>query len=195
MKRPKESGLEIWNRGFTSLPLGRCNPKPILDRGLKLLSGHRVWLSAGTALGLYRDGRFIPHDTDIDVGLLADWDDPPDQIDIVHLMDGFTPVRIMHRENRLMQTAFVKDKVLFDVYYFYQGYKNDLAVNLNDAGQMEKPLRFVETLGTITYQGTAYPTPHPIEEYLEYRYKDWRTPTDGKNQWYKDAAPGLLKPS
>jgi hypothetical protein len=173
--------------------MGKCDPKPVLDEGLKLLSSFKVWLSAGTALGFYRDGGFIPHDTDIDIGLLADWDNPPDQIDIVHTMGGFKPIRIMHRENRVMQVAFVRNKVLFDIYLFYQGWKADLAVNLNDAGQMEKPLRFLTPLGTITYGETAYPVPNPIEEYLEYRYKDWRTPTDGKTPWYKDAAPGLLK--
>ena len=187
--------LEIWNRGFKSLPMGECNPKPVLDEGMRLLKDQKVWLSAGTLLGFHRDGGFIPHDTDIDVGLLAHWDMPPDQIDIVHVMKGFDPIRIMHREHRVMQIAFVKNKAIFDIYFFYEGWKPDLAVNLNDAGQMEKPLRFLDPLGTITHRGVAYPTPHPIEEYLEYRYGDWRTPTDSKVAWYQDAAPGLLKPS
>ena len=186
--------LDIWNRGYQSVSMGETNPKPILDEGLRLLHHRHVWLSAGTVLGLHRDGDFIPHDTDLDVGLLARWHDPPSQIEIVEDMAGFTPIRIMHREGRVMQVAFVKNKVIFDIYLFYYGLRDDIAVNFNDAGEMNKPLRFVQNLGTLTFRGTAYPTPHPVEEYLEYRYGDWRTPTDGKRAWYEDTAPGLLRP-
>jgi hypothetical protein len=60
---------------------------------------------------------------------------------------------------------------------------------------MRKPEHLVTTLGDLIYQDTYYPTPWPIEEYLEYRYRDWQTPTEGKRPWFEDAASGLLKPS
>lgn len=39
----------------------------------QILSKHNVthWIQNGTLLGLYREGTFIKHDTDIDLGLLA----------------------------------------------------------------------------------------------------------------------------
>jgi hypothetical protein len=189
--------LDIWTTAFSSTTLNKVpvEPKTTLDDGLRVLDGHPVWLSAGTLLGLYRDGDFIPYDTDIDIGYLGDWDDPPEAVDIAALLleNGFHHIRRMTYEDRVMQLAFVKRLTIFDIYFFYKNKEEGIAINYNDNGVMRKPLHLVDPCGKIVWRGTFYPSPAPVEEYLEYRYKDWKTPTGEKRPWFEDAASGLLK--
>ncbi len=191
--------LEIWTTEFASTTLGKVPvpPKETLDDGMELLAPHHAWLSAGTLLGLYRDNGFIPHDTDLDVGMLGDWDNPIDPMDVVQPFteEGFMHIRRMSYDGRVMQLAFVKRVTIFDIYFFYINKEEDIAINYNDNGVMRKPQHFVSNLGSMIFLGDKYPTPWPIEDYLEYRYRDWRTPTGGKRPWFEDAAPGLLQPS
>ena len=39
------------------------------------------------------------------------------------------------------------------------------------------PTGFVETCERVTLGGVSVPVPSPVEEYLSFRYGDWRTPT------------------
>lgn len=176
--------VEIWARHIPWVTLGDGDPDSVLKQGWDLLDGYHVWLSAGTALGLYRDGRHIPHDTDIDLGILCQWGDG-----ITDLLP-WSLLRRMTYEGHTMQLAYVKDRIIFDVYFFYE--EGDLAINYNDAGVMHKPLSFVKNLEPLEHNGATYQVPSPIEDYLAYRYRDWKTPTEGKRPWYEDAAPGLL---
>lgn len=163
---------------FPMIPLGQTNPHKALAKAAELLDGHRWWLSAGTALGLHRDGDFIPHDTDVDVGLAADWDNPPP--------DDLLPwrlIRSQHLDGRPMQLAYMRYQVIFDIYLFYGG------VNVNEHGKIVKPSRFLDELGTVA----GYPAPAPIDEYLAWRYgPDWAPPAQRKRPW-QDEAPCLVR--
>ena len=59
--------LEVRNHcRFAMTPHSQTDPLPVLRRAAELVAPHRMWLGAGSLLGMHRDGGFIPHDTDID---------------------------------------------------------------------------------------------------------------------------------
>ena len=164
--------------GFTMFPLSATDPASVLDQAAELLDGRTWWISAGTALGLHRDGTFIPHDTDVDIEVAADWDNPPPD-DLL----PWRPIRTQHFQGRPMQLAYLHDRVIFDVYLFYDG------VNHNEHGTFAIPDRFLHKLEDV--QG--WPAPSPIDDYLAWRYgPDWRTPTGQKRPW-QDEAPCLIR--
>lgn len=155
----------------------------VLAAGADLLDdlGLRWWLSSGTALGAYRDGELISHDTDLDVGVLGNADDLK-AIDGGFSAAGFTSVRVM-----AYQRAYSLRGVIFDIYLFTRA--GDLLVVDTDCGRMTKPARLVESLAWVELGGREYPIPNPPDEYLRIRYgQGWRTPAAGKRPWSEDAA-------
>lgn len=163
--------------------------KRILKEGCEILEslGITYWLSAGTALGAYRDGfsdEFIQRDTDLDVGVLSD----KNLYDIVPAFEaqGYVRGRIYETHGIWSQCLMVKDDIYFDIYFFNKAGKQ--AVNFNEHGMMKKPYRFLENMDTVEIEGKKYPVPSPIEEYLEVRYGDWKTPATEKRPWQEEAA-------
>lgn len=173
-----------YHNQFSIDPLEGKDGISILNQGLEQLKDKHCWISSGTLLGLYRDKQLIPHDTDIDVNVL-------DSSEIK--LEGFDLIRTIRFDGKPMQTAFIKDGIIFDIYYFYSGIKDGLAMNYNDCGVIEKPLEFITTLGTLEHNGINYPTPSNLDAFLEWRYgTDWRIPKKSKQEWSIDA--NHLKP-
>lgn len=157
--------------------------------------GLHYWLSAGTVLGIYRDKALIPHDTDLDVGVLLDWNNTDNLTVMARIISvarnlGYTLLASTMVGSRPMQLAFVTaNGIVFDIYFFYKNHEEFFVVNFNSFGVMRKPERFVNNLEIIEYNNVKYPAPAPIEEYLKYRFgEDWKTPKKGKDSWFKDAA-------
>jgi phosphorylcholine metabolism protein LicD len=156
----------------------------VLAAGADLLDGLGLWwwLSAGTALGVVRDGRLIPHDTDLDVGVL---DDPPGVLDRVHLAFaavGWAPARTMP-----YQRAYTSRGVIFDVYAYRRS--GDQLVADTDCGRLAKPAGLFDPLAWLPFAGRLYPLPSPPAEYLQVRYgPGWRTPTRSKGPWQAETA-------
>jgi phosphorylcholine metabolism protein LicD len=156
----------------------------VLAAGADLLDGLGVhwWLSAGTALGVVRDGRLIPHDTDLDVGVL---DDPPGVLDRVHLAfatAGWVLARLMP-----YQRAHLSRGVIFDVYAYRRD--GDRLVADTDCGRLSKPAHLFAELTWLEFAGRCYPLPSPPSEYLEVRYgPGWRMPAGTKGPWQAETA-------
>jgi phosphorylcholine metabolism protein LicD len=169
--------------------------KRIMAEGCDLLTelGIKHWLSAGTALGAYRDGlsdEFLNRDTDIDVGVLGS--DTLGQIVPAFENAGFKRVRVYPVQNLWAQCAMEKDSILFDIYFFNE--HDEIVVNINEYGMMIKPRYMIQRLGELEIDGRTYPVPRPIESYLELRYgMDWKTPKKEKVAWQDECANLVLR--
>lgn len=137
-----------------------------LLRGIEAHKHLKYWVSAGTALGLYRNNDFIAEDTDIDIEVEGDWNNP---VSIDHI-EGMKEYRFSDCDGRPMQRAFKDENgAIFDVYYMYPGMKKENLWNKCDYGDYLLPIKFLDLKPIKTKYG-EFPMPSPIEEYLEYRY-------------------------
>lgn len=134
------------------------------------------WISAGTALGLYRDGDFIKGDTDIDIAM--EGHDDIEQ-EVRSKMEGYGMVREMYHNGKVMQLAFHKDGVLVDIYFHWPEGEN--LVNHADRGRTIVPAEVYRKTKKIKTKYGILPFPNPPEKYFEIRYgKDWKVPQDKK---------------
>ncbi len=183
MKKPK---LSVRNyQQFKLEPLQGKGAEKTLSKASKALSRYKWWLSAGTLLGIYRDGRLIPHDTDIDVGVdgedISVFEIAQDLAD-----SGFKLIRTVIYGDKPMQVAFIDtNEVIFDIYFFYKD--KDYSYNYSPAGYMHKPLKFTNFLKEISFNNHLYPIPNFTAEYLKYRYGDWEIPAEKKINWEEEA--------
>lgn len=138
------------------------------------------WMSAGTALGLYRDGDFIEGDTDIDIAMKG-----YDGIDkeILDTFQGFELARSAYCQGKPMQLALIKKGVILDIYFHWEEGEN--YVNYNDNGKTIMPKEIYTPVMLDTKYGKL-PFPNPPERYFEIRYgADWKIPQDKKPIFYE----------
>ena len=142
--------------------------------------GH-YWLSAGTALGLYRDGKLLPNDTDIDIAIegffgveavLKSW------------LKGYTLFRYTTHSFRTMQMAFYKDDVCVDIYIYWPDKR--WLVNVGEYGRVIFPAQMLrETVYLCTKYGSLN-MPNPPAEYLKIKFgDDWHIPQSKKGVYEK----------
>jgi fukutin len=160
-------------------------PEKTLIKGCQLLEEleFKYWLSSGTLLGFYREGDFIPTDTDIDVGVHLTYNAEIAEKVKAKFAD-FTLIRTIDHDNKPMQLAYLDNNgAIFDIYFYYE--EGDKLVNHNEEGVMEKPLNIFELAPYETKYGT-FPAPKDIEAYLVMRYGDWQTPSNKKGLYTND---------
>jgi len=153
------------------------------------------YISAGTALGIIRDNRFIAHDQDIDVEIVSSYKNPVNHEAIIKSFyeHGFILVRTMHDESFPQQLAFINnDDVIFDIWFVYTDVEEGYGVTFSDLGRMKTPVKFIRDMKKSSWivDGKEYIVrlPNKPEEYCEMRYgSDWRTPKKYKGPWQDDA--------
>lgn len=134
------------------------------------------WLSAGTALGFYREGDFIEGDTDIDIAVLGYFGIDKD---IEKRFSDYELIRTVYYQGSPMQMAFEKDKTIFDI--FIHWLENDYYVNYSGSGistmerkMYEEPIKFKTKYGDVLM-------PNNPEKYLLLRYgENWKIPLKEK---------------
>ena len=148
-------------------------------------------LDAGTLLGIARENRLLPWDTDMDLAIprsefpklrkvlnkirLLGYkarikphikDDPPLSIKtprIVKIRDR----KYIIRRGKLVLDIFIKTKI-GEEYIWAEGKDRYVVKTI--------PAIYLDELSTIEFQGKQYSVPADIDGYLTCRYGDWKTP-------------------
>ena len=179
--------MKITNNGIIMQPLGDKDVFASMNRGAKLLNDVKYWFSAGTVLGLVREKGWIKHDTDIDAEVAVENEDDIQHIVYRFITNGYKLIRVMMHEDKPMQIAFLHDDmIIFDIYFYYRA--EDGWYNYNEGGTLKMPNKFIDE----TEKVLGFTCPSPVEEYLEARYGDWKTPRTEKQDWRIDAKKGGL---
>jgi hypothetical protein len=143
----------------------------------------KPFLMWGTLLGCVREGSFLKHDHDIDVGILAqDW---PKRGALIEAMRRRGCGLEYCRNYKL---RFIGRDVLtrldVDVFFPYEG-KMICFFNHERGGHGAWfPLDAFKTFRSHTFSGSRVLIPDPPERILETAYGDWRTPVK-KYDWFR----------
>ncbi len=144
----------------------------------------------GTLLGIVRENRLLPWDNDIDISINHEYLDKlikirykfwlagyrtrirRSKLDMPHFPKG--SVRILKIQARWfifkrfsLLDIFIKKKIDHQ-YYWTMGIKNPVLLSA--------PAHYYENLIRYEFDGYSYPIPRDYDNYLTYRYGDWRTP-------------------
>ena len=175
----RQRGMDIYNR----LPLEFTTvekvdfPENYLHATKRLLDNAGVeWCFAfGTALGLYRDNGFVPGDTDIDVMVLGGDAEKLRKI----FENELRCVRRVEVGGEVHQLAFQSDdKFIIDLCFFYQ--YGDEYVSYCEGGHWRDSVKMIGGFREVESEFGFFPVPEKIEDYLESRYGDWKTPLYGQ---------------
>jgi hypothetical protein len=189
--------LKIKNGLIRPIPASRFDRKIIendISKILPIINKHNWIVSAGTALGLYREGNFIKHDTDFDIEIFDISKDDSFNLMIELRQKGLMLIRIIQSEdNNFYQQAYrLPCGFIFDIYFYYLDENTTKYINHNDLGILELPKHFVDNKEKD--KKTGYYFPQPIEDYLVFRYgENWRVPKSHKMGWENDVGEALVR--
>jgi phosphorylcholine metabolism protein LicD len=145
-------------------------------------------LTDGTILGIYRDGRLIPHDNDIDVDVLVSENLDTDKIHSLFFLNNFRLGRKVYYKGNIQQLAYFNKTTndIFDMIFWYP--EGNRVVNYSERNfERSQDIKYFNLNCQVQFQGRSYPAPAPLEEWLVMRYgKDWRVPKTFKSDWKEE---------
>ncbi len=175
----------------------------LLEEISTIFEHHQItfWLEGGTLLGIRRENRLLPWDNDIDISLHAD--QSPKLKELVSDLKNkgfrvrerrFTKTSTFFRKNDLRMIkirskrffGLLKGKVCLDVFVKY----TDSGKTYWEIDNKTKfvPEKFYSEFKTIRFKNKDYPIPQDTDDYLTYRYGDWKTPVKDWNTSTDDKA-------
>jgi lipopolysaccharide cholinephosphotransferase len=177
------------------------------DRAVKFLeattgilkeSGVNFALDGGTLLGIVREDRFLPWDNDLDLVVLSSERDRLASAMMRFLAKGFSVTNKPFLKNsgpvcrgdwRICKVR--NHWILLDIIIKYPDgdhYAWEVVETLKRV-----PKKFYDTYDSIDFRGKRYPIPAFAEEYLTFRYGDWRTPKQDYDVRKDDGAIALVQ--
>lgn len=176
-KPPYQGFGYVNHRYFNS---DRHNAKPQIAAyraAADTLDGIEWFLTCGLLLGHIREGRILPWDTDVDIGV---W---PEDLDRVR--EAFSGWAVTRDNDDQIWAVHGKTKI--DIHTHHRG--EHVVVNLGKGVQMSYPAHLFDLQPTVFYMRETL-IPSPPEEYLAHQYgDDWLTP---KKKWRWDKDPQNL---
>jgi phosphorylcholine metabolism protein LicD len=145
-------------------------------------------LADGTILGIYRDGRLIPHDNDIDIDVLVTPELDEQKIHEEFTAMGFRLGRKVYFKNKIQQMAYFNKYTydIFDMIFWYLD--GNSVVNYSEKNfERSQEVKYFDVTSTIQFQGKDYPAPANLDDWLVMRYgSDWKIPKTFKSDWKKE---------
>lgn len=152
----------------------------------------------GLLLGMYRDGKPIEHDEDIDLAVIEPIDLKTRKdigwmlhsLGFVRQHIGFNVFGRMEGDeegyNGTEDTGIlvIERNFKFTIFFFQEedcekhGKEYVCIPKLGAVKLISTPKKFFELHETIKINGKKYLTPCPIKDYLEFTYKNWKSKTD-----------------
>lgn len=135
----------------------------------------KYFLSCGTALGLYRDGNFIPWDDEIDIDIYSEIFIPRMEEMKEKFINHNFIARLTSRGKTSKMSVFKKGvKVAMGaIYDNNEGYRCD--------SYQKFPIDFYENAVQFELGGVNFTLPGPLDKYLTFYYGDWKTPIKSYN--------------
>lgn len=166
--------------------MDKKNALPVLTEAYNILLniGVESWLTDGTLLGFYREGDFIGHDGDVDLGVKAkNWKE-----DILPSMksNDFEVIRIEGAVENGLEYSFKKNGVSIDLFFFYE----DQEQVWHSAWLKGIQLKFAYPkfgVKTVNFLGEKFNAPENEEQYLRIKYGEgWNIP---QTKWHWAFSP------
>jgi len=177
VKDTLKSILLKYNHKYFGKPLNKIICKENLETIAKILNENKItfWLSEGTALGARRQGNFIDHDDDVDLGI---W------------------YKDYNKFKQIIQ-SIIKEGFIIELYYhsFIRFGRNNESIDIDFTGEnidcvacktkrancksCNELLKYLKNMSFIDFLGNKYLCPDI--DYLEYLYgKNWNIPKKEK---------------
>ena len=153
-------------------------------------------ITAGTLLGIVREKRLLPWDRDMDLRVFSeDRKELLKSISKIKKAGYITRVRYQEKEDQPLQKGdarlikvfskknlFFKGEVMMDCFIATKS-KDQYIWSCGGERKYTKkavPSHFYDNLEKVTFNNDEYFLPVEKEEYLKFRYGDWKTP---KKKW------------
>lgn len=145
------------------------------------------WLEGGTLLGIYREDRLLPWDNDIDISVKSNEEFKFKELFSLLSKHNYR-VRLRHFEKdcypfkkdkiriiKIREKKFfglIKGNVCFEIFVKYPSQKDFFW----KIGKKTKsvPEKFYKSFKKIKFQGYEYSIPKLTDDYLKYRYGNWK---------------------
>ncbi len=170
------------------------------EKGIEILNSiktvmqemQKSWfITDGTLLGLVRDGNFIEHDTDIDIGVFFEEWKERDVFDFIKRMLVFDlEIKYIFGDfTNNFEMSFVKNGIKTDFFFYrekedgmiiFHAFKNGGRDILKDVITYEYRSHLIKNIKPMFFIKSEYSAPADPVSVLEAKYgADWRTPNKG----------------
>jgi phosphorylcholine metabolism protein LicD len=164
------------------------------------------FLSSGTCLGYFRENKFLDHDYDIDVGVMADHCGKKCVKKIIKEMknEGFDHYRSLGTYDTGLELSFrlpgtpmrYLAKIDIFIHYFTDNGKKIFWSSYTPIRLGKKRIQYQVNkfnLKKVNFAGTDVYVPHPTEKYLENHYgEDWMIPKYGSQYKYYSSPVSIV---
>lgn len=149
-------------------------------------SGNMFFVDAGTLIGIYRDGKLLKRDMDVDMGVLVN-----DQNEILKIRELLISkglhltIKFSTPNNGFIQDAYDCYGVRVDICYFVNDGSSSICYVLYDDNKIVRmTFSKINRIKHYQYKNQVVNIPEDSDKYLEERYgKTWRIPDPSFKYW------------